>query len=53
MLFLFVRVEMNLAPVVSLTIAVAIEKMLPRGELISHFLGVGLILAGLIQSALN
>ena len=44
---------MNLAWVAALTLGVAIEKMLPRGERIAHFLGVGLILAGVLKIALN
>ena len=46
MLLLFVGGVMNLAWVSALTIAVAIEKMLTRGERIAQFLGAGLILAG-------
>ena len=53
MLLLFVGGVMNLAWVAALTLAVAIEKMLPRGELIAKFLGVGLILAGVHKIALN
>ena len=44
---------MNLAWVSALTIAVAIEKMLPQGERIARFLGAGLILAGVLKLALN
>ena len=44
---------MNLAWVSTLTIAVAIEKMHPRGERIAQFLGAGLILAGVLKFALN
>ena len=53
MLLLFVGGVMNLAWVGALTLAVAIEKMLPRGERIAQFLGEGLILAGLLKIALN
>ena len=53
MLLLFVGGVMNLAWVSALTISVAIEKMLPRGERIAQFLGTGLILAGVLKFALN
>ena len=53
MLLLFVGGVMNLAWVAALTLAVAIEKMLPRGERIAQFLGAGLILAGVLKIALN
>ena len=53
MLLLFVGGVMNLAWVAALTLAVAIEKMLPRGELIAKVLGAGLILAGVFKIALN
>jgi Predicted metal-binding integral membrane protein len=53
MLLLFVGGVMNLAWVAALTLAVAIEKMLPHGERISQFLGAGLILAGVIKITLN
>ena len=53
MLLLFVGGVMNLALVSALTIAVTIEKMLPRGERIAQFLGEGVILAGLLKIALN
>ena len=53
MLLLFVGGVMNLAWVSALTIAVAIEKMFPRGERIALFLGAGLILAGVLKFALN
>ena len=52
MLLLFVGGVMNLAWVAALTLAVAIEKMLPRGERIAQFLGGGLILAGVLKIAL-
>ena len=53
MILLFVGGIMNLAWVAALTLAVAIEKMLPRGERIAQFLGAGLILAGVLNIALN
>ena len=53
MLLLFVGGVMNLAWVAALTLAVAIEKMLPRGESIARFLGAGLILVGVLKIALN
>ena len=53
MLLLFVGGVMNLAWIAALTLAVAIEKILPRGERIAQFLGAGLILAGVLKIALN
>ncbi len=53
MVLLFVGGVMNLAWVAALTLAVAIEKILPRGERIAQFMGAGLILAGLLKTALN
>ena len=53
MLLLFVGGVMNLAWVGALTLAVAIEKMLPRGERIAQFLGAGLILVGILKIVLN
>ena len=53
MLLLFVGGVMNLAWVAALTLAVAIEKMHPRGERIAQFLGGGLILVGILKIALN
>ena len=53
MLLLFVGGVMNLAWVGALTLAVAIEKMLPRGERIAQFLGEGLILVGTLKIVLN
>ena len=53
MLLLFVGGVMNLAWIAALTLAVAIEKMLPQGEQIAQLLGVGLILAGVLKIALN
>ena len=44
---------MNLAWVASLTIAVAIEKMTPRGESIAKLLGGALILTGVFKIALQ
>ena len=53
MLLLFVGGVMNLAWVAALTLAVAIEKMLPSGESIAQFLGWALILAGVFKIALH
>ena len=53
MLLLFVGGVMDLDWFSALTFAVAIEKILPRGERIAQFLGAGLILAGLLKTALN
>jgi len=53
MLLLFVGGVMNLAWVAALTLAVAIEKILPLGERIAQLLGSGLILAGLLKFTLN
>ena len=53
MLLLLVRGVINLACGAALTLAVAIEKMLPRGERIAQFLGAGLILAGVLKIALD
>ena len=53
MLLLFVGGVMNLAWVAALTLAVAIEKMSPRGESIAQLLGGALILAGVFKIALN
>jgi predicted metal-binding membrane protein len=46
MALLFVGGVMNLAWVAALSIAVALEKMVPRGERIATVLGVALIAAG-------
>ena len=53
MLLLFVGGVMNLAWIAALTLAVAIEKMLPLGERIAQFLGAGLILVGTLKIVLN
>ena len=53
MLLLFVGGVMNLAGVTALTLAVAIEKMSPRGESIAQLLGGALILAGVFKIALH
>ena len=53
MLLLFVGGVMNLAWVAALTLAVAIEKMTPRGESIAKLLGGALILAGVFKIALH
>ena len=53
MLLLFVGGVMNLAWVAALTLAVAIEKMTPRGESIAQLLGGALILAGVLKIALH
>ena len=53
MLLLFVGGVMNLAWVAALTLAVAIEKMTPRGESIAQLLGGALILAGILKIALH
>ena len=49
MALLFVGGVMNLAWIVALSIAVAIEKMAPHGEKVALALGVGLIAAGAIR----
>ena len=49
----FVGGVMNLAWVAALTLAVAIEKMTPRGESIAQLLGGALILAGVSKIALH
>ena len=46
MALLFVGGVMNLAWIAALSIAVAIEKLVPRGELIATILGVALIGVG-------
>ena len=53
MLLLFVGGVMNLAWVAALPLAVAIEKIHPRGERIAQFLGAGLILVGILKITLN
>jgi predicted metal-binding membrane protein len=49
MALLFVGGVMNLAWIAALSIAVAIEKLAPRGERLAAALGLGLIAAGLIR----
>lgn len=49
MALLFVGGVMNLAWVAALSIAVAIEKLAPRGERLASALGLGLIAAGLVK----
>jgi predicted metal-binding membrane protein len=49
MVLLFVGGAMNIAWIAALSIAVAIEKMLPHGDKVSLLLGVGLIVAGAIR----
>jgi len=49
MALLFVGGVMNLAWIAALTVAVALEKMLPRGERIGTALGVILVVAGLAK----
>jgi predicted metal-binding membrane protein len=46
MALLFVGGVMNLAWIVALSIAAAIEKLAPRGETLASILGIGLIIAG-------
>lgn len=49
MALLFVGGVMNLAWIVALSVTVAIEKLLPGGARISHWLGAALIVAGLAR----
>jgi predicted metal-binding membrane protein len=49
MALLFVGGVMNLAWIAALSIAVAIEKLAPRGERLAAVLGLGLIAAGLVR----
>lgn len=49
MALLFVGGVMNLAWIAALSIAVAIEKLAPRGERLAAALGLGLIAAGLVK----
>jgi len=46
MALLFVGGVMNLAWVAALAIVAAVEKLMPRGEMVARVLGVGLIIAG-------
>ena len=49
MALLFVGGVMNLAWIAALSIAVAIEKLMPRGQRLAALLGVGLIVAGVLR----
>jgi predicted metal-binding membrane protein len=49
MALLFVGGVMNIAWVAALSVAVAIEKMVPGGERVATVLGVALIAAGLVR----
>ena len=49
MALLFVGGVMNLAWIAALSIAVAIEKLAPRGELLAKLLGLTLIAAGALR----
>ena len=49
MALLFVGGVMNLAWIAALSIAVAIEKLLPRGERLATLLGLVLIAAGVVR----
>ena len=49
MVLLFVGGVMNLAWIAALSVAVAIEKLAPRGEWLGAALGLGLIAAGLVK----
>ena len=49
MALLFVGGVMNLAWIAALTIAVAIEKLMPQGQHLATLLGLGLIAAGLLR----
>jgi predicted metal-binding membrane protein len=49
MLLLFVGGLMNLAWVAGLAAFVLIEKAAPRGDWIGRFVGVGLVLWGLVE----
>lgn len=51
MALLFVGGAMNLAWIAALSIAVALEKLLPHGQSLSYVLGVALIAVGLIKWA--
>jgi len=52
MALLFVGGAMNLAWIAALSIAVAIEKLAPGGDRLSHWLGVALIAVGLLRLVL-
>ena len=49
MALLFVGGVMNLAWIAALSIAVALEKLLPRGERLAALLGLVLIAAGVVR----
>lgn len=49
MALLFVGGVMNLAWIAALSIAVAIEKLMPHGQLLATLLGLGLIAAGVLR----
>lgn len=49
MALLFVGGAMNLAWITALSVAVAIEKLLPGGERLSRWLGIALIAAGVVR----
>jgi predicted metal-binding membrane protein len=49
MALLFVGGVMNLAWIAALSIAVAIEKLMPQGQRLAALLGLGLIVAGLLR----
>ena len=49
MALLFVGGVMNLAWIAALSIAVALEKLAPRGEQIATVLGIALIVVGCIR----
>jgi len=52
MALLFVGGAMNLAWIAALSVAVALEKLVPAGERVSHWLGAALIAIGLVRLAL-
>jgi predicted metal-binding membrane protein len=49
MALLFVGGVMNLAWIAALSVAIAIEKLFPSGERLSHWLGAALIVAGIVR----
>ena len=51
MLLLFVGGVMNIAWIAALSLAVAIEKLAPRGELLGKLLGMALVAAALLRMA--
>lgn len=52
MALLFVGGVMNLAWIAALSMVVAVEKMAPGGERVAIWLGIGLIVAGLVRLAM-